>query len=107
VIGTEFLKSKWQALGVFFSCTVSNSIGGNIYTKFGTLGKALQYAYPEISWIQRRFSLREKKSGQRWLRVNLNQIFPERTVIVEDFLHPTFEVADIETYNLFDFQFTC
>jgi hypothetical protein len=35
-------------------------------TKFGKLIRALEFAYPEIKWDERKFSLRGKKSTQRY-----------------------------------------
>eukprot|EP01124_Arcella_intermedia_P012701 TRINITY_DN19044_c0_g2_i1.p1 TRINITY_DN19044_c0_g2~~TRINITY_DN19044_c0_g2_i1.p1 ORF type:complete len:446 (+),score=129.38 TRINITY_DN19044_c0_g2_i1:700-2037(+) len=62
--------------------------GASLYVIFGSLGKALQYAYPECEWDISKFSLRGKKSTQRWLRVMLELILPEKTDVIEDFLHP-------------------
>eukprot|EP01124_Arcella_intermedia_P021465 TRINITY_DN3009_c0_g4_i2.p1 TRINITY_DN3009_c0_g4~~TRINITY_DN3009_c0_g4_i2.p1 ORF type:complete len:403 (+),score=83.86 TRINITY_DN3009_c0_g4_i2:9-1217(+) len=62
--------------------------GGPIHYKFGDIGKALQWMYPEEEWNQHKFSIRQKKSTQRWLRVMLQQILPPKTLIFEDFLHP-------------------
>jgi len=72
LIGIEYHKTKFIKLGE---------------DKFGNLGKALQYAYPEIDWDISKFSNRGKKSTQRWLRVKLAQILPEKTKIYENFLH--------------------
>jgi hypothetical protein len=58
--------------------------GGTLYNKFGNLGKALEYAYPEINWIPAQFFSRRKKSEQRLLRVNLQQVLPPSTDIVEE-----------------------
>jgi hypothetical protein len=58
-----------------------------LYPKFGSLGRALQYAYPETHWNLSKFSHRGKKSGQRWLRVKIEELLPG-TEIVEDYQHP-------------------
>jgi hypothetical protein len=58
-----------------------------LYPKFGGLGGALQYAYPEVNWDLRKFSLRGKKSEQRWLKVIIEERLPG-IEIVEDFHHP-------------------
>jgi hypothetical protein len=58
-----------------------------LYSKFETLGNALQYAYPEISWELDKFSIRGKKSGQRWLRAKIEELLPG-IEIIEDFKHP-------------------
>jgi hypothetical protein len=46
----------------------------------------LQYAYPEVNWDLRKFSLRGKKSTQRRLKVNIEELLPG-IEIVEDFQH--------------------
>jgi len=56
-------------------------------TKFGNLGNALQFAYPEIPWDLSKFSFRGKKSAQRWLFVKMKQLLPN-TTIIEEFYHP-------------------
>jgi hypothetical protein len=58
-----------------------------LYSKFGNLGSALQYAYPEVKWDLSKFSLRGKKSEQRWLKVNIEELL-SGIEIVEDFHHP-------------------
>eukprot|EP01124_Arcella_intermedia_P024109 TRINITY_DN3987_c0_g2_i2.p1 TRINITY_DN3987_c0_g2~~TRINITY_DN3987_c0_g2_i2.p1 ORF type:complete len:480 (-),score=120.91 TRINITY_DN3987_c0_g2_i2:412-1851(-) len=71
------------------SRTQINQLGGGaLYNSFGNLGRALQYAYPDIPWDLQKFSFRGKKASQRWLRVVLQQILPERTDVLEDYLHP-------------------
>jgi hypothetical protein len=55
--------------------------------KFDNLGNALQYAYPEINWELDKFAIRRKKSGQRWLRVKIEELLPG-IEIIEDFQHP-------------------
>jgi hypothetical protein len=55
--------------------------------KFGSLGSALQYAHPEFDWDLSKFSLRGKKSEQRWLKVNIEELLPG-IEIIEDFQHP-------------------
>jgi hypothetical protein len=62
-------------------------IGGRIITKFGTLGNALKYAFPEYPWDLSKFSFRGKKSTQRWLYIKLKELLPN-TDIIEDFDHP-------------------
>jgi hypothetical protein len=58
-----------------------------LFAKFGDLGNALQYAYPEIEWDLTKFPLRGKKSGQRWLKISIEELMPG-VEIVEDYLHP-------------------
>jgi hypothetical protein len=62
-------------------------LGLTLYSKFQNLGNALQYAYPEINWDQSKFSMRGKKSEQRWLRVLIEELVPG-IEIVEDYQHP-------------------
>jgi hypothetical protein len=62
-------------------------LGKFLFEKFESLGGALQFAYPEINWEQDKFSFRGKKSGQRWLRVKIEEMMPG-IEIIEDFQHP-------------------
>lgn len=61
--------------------------GQTLYRKFAHLGLALHYAYPEIDWNMCRFSAKGKKTGQRWLRVTIEELLPG-IEIVEDYKHP-------------------
>eukprot|EP01124_Arcella_intermedia_P024198 TRINITY_DN4020_c1_g1_i1.p1 TRINITY_DN4020_c1_g1~~TRINITY_DN4020_c1_g1_i1.p1 ORF type:complete len:339 (-),score=72.03 TRINITY_DN4020_c1_g1_i1:1123-2139(-) len=74
--------------------------GKGLYTAFGNLGKALQFAFPEEDWDISKFSLRRKKSAQRWLRVILEQILPEKTPIFEDYLHPDLVWDEISRHKM-------
>lgn len=64
-------------------------IGGRtLFEKFGNLGGALRFAYPEINWDMGRFSFTgKKKSVQRWMRLRLEEMLPGIEV-VEDYQHP-------------------
>jgi hypothetical protein len=42
-----------------------------VLSKFGNTFKALKYAYPEIDWVESRFSLKGKKSTQRYFLLPL------------------------------------
>eukprot|EP01124_Arcella_intermedia_P003554 TRINITY_DN11962_c0_g1_i1.p1 TRINITY_DN11962_c0_g1~~TRINITY_DN11962_c0_g1_i1.p1 ORF type:complete len:399 (-),score=89.00 TRINITY_DN11962_c0_g1_i1:7-1203(-) len=64
-------------------------VGGlSLYSIFGNLGKALQFAFPTLQWDISKFSFRGKKATQRWLKVLLGQILPKNTYILEDYSHP-------------------
>jgi hypothetical protein len=63
-----------------------------LYNKFENLGVALQFAYPEHKWDVTKFSLRGKKSGQRWLKVIVKQLLSGME-IVEDYQHPEFNLG--------------
>eukprot|EP01124_Arcella_intermedia_P026011 TRINITY_DN4792_c0_g1_i1.p1 TRINITY_DN4792_c0_g1~~TRINITY_DN4792_c0_g1_i1.p1 ORF type:complete len:410 (-),score=76.14 TRINITY_DN4792_c0_g1_i1:20-1249(-) len=66
-----------------------NQVGGSAILKYlGGLGPALQVVHPEEAWDLPRFSLRTKKSRQRWVRVLLQQILPSGVELFEDYLHP-------------------
>jgi hypothetical protein len=52
-------------------------------TTFGKLFKALQFAYPEGNWDEKKISSREKKSSQRWLTLSIKRILPEDTEVLE------------------------
>jgi hypothetical protein len=47
----------------------------------------LRYAYPEYDWDLSKFSAKGKKSGQRWLRIKIEELLPG-VEIVEDYQHP-------------------
>jgi hypothetical protein len=51
--------------GMNFRWLLFNTKGYGLLAKFGKLFCALQYGYPEISWDEKRFSYRGKKSAQR------------------------------------------
>lgn len=72
--------------------------GSTIFNKFGTLGAALQFAYPDLSWELARFSLRGKKSCQRWLKVLLKKLLPGVEVI-EDFQHSGLRKCGEENFD--------
>eukprot|EP01124_Arcella_intermedia_P022457 TRINITY_DN3345_c0_g2_i1.p1 TRINITY_DN3345_c0_g2~~TRINITY_DN3345_c0_g2_i1.p1 ORF type:complete len:283 (-),score=75.09 TRINITY_DN3345_c0_g2_i1:211-1059(-) len=62
--------------------------GSGLIDVFGGIGRVLEFVYPEVGWDRKRFLARGKKSTQRWLRVMLEEILPQNTLILEDFLHP-------------------
>jgi hypothetical protein len=47
----------------------------------------LQFAYPETEWDLSKFSSRGKKSGQRWLKIKIEELLPG-IEIFEDHQHP-------------------
>lgn len=55
---------------------------------FGSLGHALQFAFPEYPWDLSKFSLKGKKASQRWLLVQIRQLLPVAYDIIEDYHHP-------------------
>lgn len=64
-----------------------STLGLPLFTKFGSLGAALQFAYPEVDWDLNVFANRGKKSGQRSLKVMIEALLPG-IEIVEDYQHP-------------------
>eukprot|EP01124_Arcella_intermedia_P022224 TRINITY_DN3269_c0_g1_i22.p1 TRINITY_DN3269_c0_g1~~TRINITY_DN3269_c0_g1_i22.p1 ORF type:complete len:519 (-),score=97.69 TRINITY_DN3269_c0_g1_i22:307-1863(-) len=62
--------------------------GGRLFNCFGSLGKALEFAYREVHWEQEKFAFRGKKSVQRMVKVLLSLLLPSQTDILEDYLHP-------------------
>jgi len=69
---------------------VASKGGMHLLKKFGNLGYALQYAYPEGPfWDLKSFSHRSKKSIQRWLCICLQQLLPlpYASQVLEDFVH--------------------
>lgn len=57
-----------------------------LYAKFGTLGKALKFAYPEVEWKLENFSNRDKRTRQGWLVAKVREIF-ENLEVLENFDH--------------------
>jgi hypothetical protein len=58
-----------------------------LYSKFESLGHALQYAYPDIEWNLEKFSIRGKKSVQRKLKMRMEALMPGMESF-EDYKHP-------------------
>jgi hypothetical protein len=58
-----------------------------LYKKFGNLGVALKYAFPDVEWDLNKFSILGKKSEQRWLKRIMESLLPG-VEILEDFQHP-------------------
>jgi hypothetical protein len=58
-----------------------------LYSKFESLGSALQYAYPEFNWDLDKFSFRGKKAEQRMLKTKIEDLLPG-IEIIEEFQHP-------------------
>jgi hypothetical protein len=68
----------------FCSCLF---VGLFLIQKFESLGAALQFAYPEIDWDHAKFSFKGKKSEQRRLKSNIEEIL-HGVEVIEDYLHP-------------------
>lgn len=68
--------------------TIGKEGGSSLLDKFGTLGAALQYAYPEIGWDPSKFATKGKKTEQRWLKVCIESLLHGVTII-EEYQHPT------------------
>lgn len=81
----------------YFSCHDSYLLGNGLIRKFGNLGNALKYAYPEIPWDLSKFSFRGKKSAQRWLFVKMKQLLPNMK-IMEEFSHPDLVWGKLRTF---------
>lgn len=58
-----------------------------MYLRFRSLGRALQFAYPEVEWDLSKFSFRGKKSEQRFLKAKIEEILPG-VEIIEEYQHP-------------------
>lgn len=71
----EFLEFVRQKLGIskesdWYSVSaeqISGLGGGGLYMKFGSLGQALQFAYPDTDWKLERFCMRGKKTRQKYV----------------------------------------
>lgn len=61
--------------------------GLRLYFKFGNLGNALRFAYPEFKWDLSKFASKGKKAGQRWLKLKIEELMPG-VKIVEEYQHP-------------------
>eukprot|EP01126_Amoeba_proteus_P039136 TRINITY_DN4111_c0_g2_i1.p1 TRINITY_DN4111_c0_g2~~TRINITY_DN4111_c0_g2_i1.p1 ORF type:complete len:658 (-),score=111.69 TRINITY_DN4111_c0_g2_i1:406-2217(-) len=87
--------NDWYRVSVI---QISKLGGRGLIKRFGNLFQALRSVYPQYDWDETKFSLRGKKSAQRWLRVRISHLLPEETEILEDFLHPS--LLWDETLNL-------
>lgn len=72
--------------------------GAGLFSVHGSLGQALQFAFPEGSWDLTKFSNRGKRSQQRWLGILLKKLLPEGTTILENFLHPELEWGNLSFF---------
>lgn len=77
-IENSYLSSIFELLILFF-----HLLGRYLYSKFDSLGNALQYAYPEFDWDLSKFSHRGKKAEQRSLRSKIEELLPGIEVIEE------------------------
>ena len=59
----------------------------SVLQQFGSLGALLKEAYPHHSWDMQKFTSKNKRASQRWLKMILTKLFPEREII-EDFQNP-------------------
>eukprot|EP01127_Copromyxa_protea_P020016 TRINITY_DN6614_c0_g1_i2.p1 TRINITY_DN6614_c0_g1~~TRINITY_DN6614_c0_g1_i2.p1 ORF type:complete len:524 (+),score=59.77 TRINITY_DN6614_c0_g1_i2:3-1574(+) len=60
--------------------------GAGLYFKFGTIGKTLKFAYPDLEWELEKFSNRDKRTRQRLLKSFLQAKFSD--TLVENYYHP-------------------
>ena len=60
--------------------------GGGLIQKFGTLHKVLERAFPEEAWDQFHLNGRDKRASQRFLYLQIRNLFPHCEVI-EDYIH--------------------
>lgn len=82
--------------------TLYRTLGKSLYNKFGSLGAALQYAYPEVDWDLSMFSMSgRKKSVQRWLKVKVRELLAN-TEIIEDYQHPDLQCGAFHYWCLGD-----
>lgn len=57
----------------------------------GRLYSALAFAFPDIPWDPTKFSLKGKKSSQRWIASLLYSNYPDVGEILENYKHPKLE----------------
>jgi len=50
--------------------------GGGMFHRYGNLGVALKFAYPEHPWELHKFEIRYKESAQHWLVVTVRNLLP-------------------------------
>lgn len=60
--------------------------GGGLLIKYKSLYNLLTEFYPEIDWDESRLKMRDKRSAQRWLFLQVKELFPNEEVI-EDFIY--------------------
>jgi len=76
--------------------------GGGLFRRYGNIGLALKFAYPEYPWQLYKFELRSKKSAQRWLLIKISNLLPKGTVIIEDYRSEELTWGDIRKSVQFD-----
>jgi hypothetical protein len=80
--GEEGGREDWEEAGAeclseFFSDPQFILFSGSgLKTRFGSLCKALQFAFPEQNWDPKKFSFRGKKSSQRYKPFLLPFLYP-------------------------------
>lgn len=77
-------KEDWYRLS--FSQFYEIRGGQTLLRKYKSLFGLLSFAFPDEYWDKLRFSKRDKRSGQRWLFLQLEELFP-KDEIIEDFYH--------------------
>ena len=60
--------------------------GPSLLRKYKSIFGLLHFAFPDENWDKLKFSKRDKRSGQRWLFLQLQELFPG-VEIIEDFYH--------------------
>jgi hypothetical protein len=72
--------------------------GLGLLNHYGTLARILQVGYPEVHWDLSKLRSRRKKAAQRWLKLQVEKLFPHST-IMEDYRHPQLPYGSISTYS--------
>ena len=76
-------KEDWTRVSIF---QIHQAGGGGLLRKYGTLYNILCIAFPEKEWNEEDFGKRDKRSEQRWLLIQLQNLLPNEE-LVEDFVH--------------------
>ena|SRR3990167_2270114 len=77
-------KEDWSRISI----EQINQLGaGRLLRKYENLYSILKIVYPDISWNKQKFRSRNKRSAQRWLFLQLQQVYPSEELI-EDYFHP-------------------
>ena len=73
-------KTDWYRISY---CQMTKMGGDRLLRLYGGLGNILQIVYPDKNWSLRKFKIRDKRSAQWWLFLQISKLFPDDEVIEE------------------------
>ena len=66
---------------------IKSSNGAGLLRKYGSKNALLEIAYPDYNWNKFLLSKRDKRSAQRWLFLQVQELFPGLEIIEDYILH--------------------